>query len=121
MNRVLKRIAYDEDGVALAFGIAFFLLIFLLGMSVYAAGESVRQRMELQYAADAAAYHTDLFEAFHLRRLTERTDKIRNIIALLYRMQHFCRFTCRVNHHGYGSFLSVVTCYRYRNTFSLFI
>ena len=69
MNRVLKRIAYDEDGVALAFGIAFFLLIFLLGMSVYAAGESVRQRMELQNAADAAAYSAAVVQADTLSRV----------------------------------------------------
>lgn len=48
MKRILLKFAKDEDGVALAFGITFFLLVFLVGMSIYAAGETVRQRMELQ-------------------------------------------------------------------------
>ncbi len=68
-RRFLKHIALDEDGVALAFGISFFLLIFLLGMSVYAAGETVRQRMELQNAADAAAYSAAVVQADTLSRV----------------------------------------------------
>jgi len=59
----------NEDGVALAFGITFFLLVFLLGMSVYAAGETVRQRMELQNAADTAVYSAAVVQADTLSRV----------------------------------------------------
>lgn len=69
MKQFLKHLAKDEDGVALAFGITFFLLVFLLGMSVYAAGETVRQRMELQNAADAAAYSGAAVQADTLSRV----------------------------------------------------
>ena len=47
MKNLMSYFWKNEDGVALAFGITFFLLVFMLGMSVYAAGETVRQRMEL--------------------------------------------------------------------------
>lgn len=69
MNIFVKRMISDEDGVALAFGITFFLLVFLLGMSIYAAGETVRQRMELQNAADAAAYSGAVVQADTLSRV----------------------------------------------------
>ena len=69
MKRLAERLIHGEDGVALAFGITFFLLIFLLGMSVYAAGETVRQRMELQNAADAAAYSAAVVQADTLSRV----------------------------------------------------
>lgn len=69
MKRILLKFAKDEDGVALAFGITFFLLVFLVGMSIYAAGETVRQRMELQNAADAAAYSGAAVQADTLSRV----------------------------------------------------
>ena len=69
MTNWLKRFWQQEDGVALAFGITFFLLVFLLGMSVYAVGETVRQRMELQNAADAAAYSGAVVQADTLSRV----------------------------------------------------
>ena len=69
MKRLAERLIFGEDGVALAFGITFFLLVFLLGMSVYAAGETVRQRTELQNAADAAAYSAAVVQADTLSRV----------------------------------------------------
>lgn len=69
MRALLKYFWKNEDGVALAFGITFFLLVFLLGMSVYAVGETVRQRMELQNAADAAAYSAAVVQADTLSRV----------------------------------------------------
>src|SRR5574344_791877 len=65
----LKHLWKDDDGVALAFGITFFLLAFLLAMSVYAAGETVRRRMELQNAVDAAAYSGTVVQADTLSRV----------------------------------------------------
>lgn len=69
LQYLFRRFVRDEDGVALAFGITFFLLVFLLGMSVYAVGETVRQRMELQNAADAAAYSGAVVQADTLSRI----------------------------------------------------
>ena len=69
MRNFILRLVRGEDGVALAFGITFFLLVFLLGMSVYAVGETVRQRMELQNAADAAAYSAAVVQADTLSRV----------------------------------------------------
>ena len=69
MKDLLKKLWKNEDGVALAFGITFFLLVYLLGMSVYAVGETVRQRMELQNAADAAAYSAAVVQADTLSRI----------------------------------------------------
>ncbi len=69
MKPFLKHLILNEDGVALAFGITFFLLAFLLGMSVYAAGETVRQRMELQNTADAASYSGAVIQADTLSRV----------------------------------------------------
>lgn len=65
----LKHLWKDDDGVALAFGITFFLLAFLLAMSVYAAGETVRRRLELQNAVDAAAYSGTVVQADTLSRV----------------------------------------------------
>ncbi len=69
MRSFFRRIFLDDDGVALAFGITFFLLVFLFGMAVYAVGETVRQRIELQNAADAAAYSAATVQADTLSRV----------------------------------------------------
>ena len=69
MKAFLRHLWRADDGVALAFGITFFLLVFLLGMSVYAVGETARQRLELQNAADAAAYSGAVVQADTLSRV----------------------------------------------------
>ncbi|UKI29860.1 MAG: pilus assembly protein TadG-related protein [Lentisphaeria bacterium] len=45
------------------------LIIFLLGFAIYACGETVRQRMELQNAADSAAYSAALVQADTISRV----------------------------------------------------
>lgn len=73
MTDVLKRkaaeLAGDESGVAFAFTVTAALVIFLFGFSVYAIGETVRERMELQNAADAAAYSGALVQADTISRV----------------------------------------------------
>lgn len=73
MTAVLKRkaaeLAGDESGVAFAFTVTVALVIFLFGFSVYAIGETVRERMELQNAADAAAYSGALVQADTISRV----------------------------------------------------
>lgn len=59
MTAILKQrlcgLARDDSGVAFAFTVTAALIVFLFGFAVYACGETVRQRIELQNAADAAA------------------------------------------------------------------
>jgi len=73
MKDILKRkaaeLAGDESGVAFAFTVTVALIIFLFGFSVYAIGETVRERMELQNAADAAAYSGALVQADTVSRI----------------------------------------------------
>ncbi len=60
MRKILKQrltaLAEDESGVAFAFTVTAALILFLFGAAVYACGETVRERIELQNTADAAAY-----------------------------------------------------------------
>ncbi len=57
------RLWKDESGVVLALTVIVFLTLFMMGLSVYAVGETVRQRVELQNAADAAAYSAAIVQA----------------------------------------------------------
>ena len=59
----------DDSGVAFAFTVTVSLIVFLFGFAVYACGETVRQRIELQNAADAAAYSAALVQADTLSRI----------------------------------------------------
>ena len=73
MIRILKQkmieLAGDESGVALVFTLTVSLIIFLFGFAIYAVGETVRERMELQNAADAAAYSGALVQADTISRI----------------------------------------------------
>ena len=73
MIRILKQkmiqLAGDESGVALVFTLTVSLIIFLFGFAIYAVGETVRERMELQNAADAAAYSGALVQADTISRV----------------------------------------------------
>ena len=65
----LRALAGDESGVAFALTVTVSLVIFLFGFAVYAVGETVRQRIELQNAADAAAYSGALVQADTVSRI----------------------------------------------------
>ena len=73
MIRILKRrgmeLIGDDSGVAFALTVTVAVVIFLFGFSVYAVGETVRQRIELQNAADAAAYSGALVQADTISRV----------------------------------------------------
>ena len=73
MTAILKRkgreLIGDESGVAFALTVTVAIIIFLFGFSVYAIGETVRQRIELQNAADAAAYSGALVQADTISRI----------------------------------------------------
>ena len=63
------RFARDESGVVLAITLVVFLTLFVMACSVYAVGETVRQRIELQNAADSAAYSAAVIQADALSRI----------------------------------------------------
>ena len=69
LNRAVIRLWHDESGVILAFSVIVFLTLFMMVCAVYAVGETVRQRIELQNAADAAAYSAAIVQADTLSRV----------------------------------------------------
>lgn len=69
MRRALVRLVREEHGVALAFTIAVFLFLFVLCLSVYSVGETIRRKTELQDACDAAAYSAAVVQADALSRM----------------------------------------------------
>ncbi len=62
-NNAAVRLWKDESGVVFALTIIVFLTLFMMGLSVYAVGETVRLRVELQNAADSAAYSAAIVQA----------------------------------------------------------
>ncbi len=69
LSRGCLRLYRDEDGAVLAVTVLSFLLLFVMSFAVYAVGETVRQRIELQNAADAAAYSAAVVQADTLSRV----------------------------------------------------
>lgn len=69
LKKRLKALYYDEKGVALAFTVVVFLFLYLFGMGIYAAGNTVQKRIRLQNAADAAAYSGAVIQADTLSRI----------------------------------------------------
>ena len=65
----LKRLLYDDSGVAVAYTVLVSLFIFMLCISTYAMSENIRQKMELQNACDAAAYSGAVVQADMLSRI----------------------------------------------------
>ena len=65
----LKRLFYDDSGVAIAYTVMASLFIFMLCVSVFAMSENIRRKMELQNACDAAAYSGAVVQADMLSRI----------------------------------------------------
>lgn len=59
----------DSDGAALAITLAFMLPVCILFVGIYGIGEVVRNKIELQNAADAAAYSAAVVQADYLSRM----------------------------------------------------
>ncbi|MBO4632259.1 MAG: hypothetical protein J5858_10075 [Lentisphaeria bacterium] len=111
MIRIFKQkmihLVNDESGVALAFTLTVSLIIFLFGFAIYAVGETVRERIELQNAADAAAYSGALVQA----------DTISRIAVINKAMSwNYVMMTRRQMDHIVDSWLGKVTSqwYQYR-------
>jgi len=68
-NKAAVRLWKDESGVVFALTVIVFLTLFMMGLSVYAVGETVRLRVELQNAADSAAYSASVVQADCLSRV----------------------------------------------------
>lgn len=64
-----RRLVRDDSGVALVFTIAIFLFLFVIILSIYSIGESIRQKEELQNACDAAAHAGAVAQADALSRM----------------------------------------------------
>ena len=58
-----------SDGAALAITLAFMLPVSILFIGIYGVGEVVRNKIELQNAADAAAYSAAVVQADYLSRM----------------------------------------------------
>ena len=63
------RLAREDRGSALVFTIGVFLFLFVLVLSVYSVGETIRRKIELQNACDAAAYSAAVVQADALSRM----------------------------------------------------
>lgn len=67
--RESKRLARDDGGAALLLTLAVFLLLFVICCGVFSIGETIRQKVELQNACDAAAYSAAVAQADGLSRM----------------------------------------------------
>lgn len=65
----ITRLRREESGVALMMTLSIVLLLYILCAGVYSIGETVRQKIEIQNAADAAAYSAAVVEADGLNRM----------------------------------------------------
>ncbi|MCK5849293.1 MAG: hypothetical protein KAH23_00155 [Kiritimatiellae bacterium] len=68
-NRFCVRLWRDESGVVLAITVVVFLTLFMIACGVYAVGEIVRERIEIQNAADSAAYSAAVVQADAISRI----------------------------------------------------
>ncbi|MBP7637737.1 MAG: hypothetical protein KBA18_07660, partial [Kiritimatiellae bacterium] len=68
-NRAALRLWRDDSGVVLAVTMIVFLAMFMMACAVYAIGETVRQRVEVQNGADAGAYSAAIVQADTLSRV----------------------------------------------------
>ena len=65
----LKKLLYDDSGVAMAYTVLVSLFIFMLCVSTFAMTENIRKKIELQNACDAAAYSGAVVQADMLSRI----------------------------------------------------
>ena len=67
--RTLRRLRRDESGVAMMLTLAVVLVLYILCSGVYAIGETIREKIEMQNACDAAAYSAAVVQADGLSRM----------------------------------------------------
>jgi hypothetical protein len=86
-NRWCLRFWRDERGLVFVFTVIVYLMLFVVCMSAYAIGETVRQRIELQNAVDAAAYSAATAQADGIARVAAINQAMAFTYAQLCRMQ----------------------------------
>ncbi len=86
-NRHCLRLWRDDSGVVLALSVIAFLILFVMATAGYAVGETVRQRIEIQNAADAAAYSGAIVQADTLARLAAINRAMSWTYVMLVRME----------------------------------
>ena len=64
-----RELVHDKSGAALALTLAFVLPMYLTVIGIYGVGEMVRNKIELQNAADSAAYSAAVVQADYLSRM----------------------------------------------------
>ncbi|MFH0907367.1 MAG: hypothetical protein V1929_01210 [bacterium] len=69
LNNTCIRLWKDESGVVLAMTVVMFLTLFVISSAVFVVGENIRLRVEVQNAADAAAYTAAIVQADALSRI----------------------------------------------------
>lgn len=69
LKKNIVRLKRDESGVALMLTMSVILLLYVLCSGVYAVGETVREKIELQEACDSAAYSAAVVQADGLSRM----------------------------------------------------
>ncbi len=86
-NQTCIKLYRDESGVVLALSIVSFLILFVVACAGFAIGETVRQRIELQNAADAAAYSGAVVQADTLSRIAAINRAMSWTYVMLGRME----------------------------------
>lgn len=69
LHRRIRAFARDTRGYAVMSTLAIFLFLFVLCAAVYAIGETIRERIKMQNACDAAAYSAAVVQADGLSRM----------------------------------------------------
>ena len=64
-----NELAKGNSGAALAITLSFVMPIYLMVIGIYGVGEVVRNKIEIQNAADAAAYSAAVVQADYLSRM----------------------------------------------------
>ena len=64
-----RELVHGKSGAALALTLAFVLPMYLTVIGIYGVGEMVRNKIELQNAADSAAYSAAVVQADYLSRM----------------------------------------------------
>lgn len=65
----LMALRRDDEGFVVMATLGIFLMLFVLGASIYAVGETARQKIRIQNACDAAAYSAAVVQADGLSRM----------------------------------------------------
>ena len=86
-NKTCLRLWQEESGVVLAITIVVFLSLFIVACSVYAIGEQIRQRIEIQNVSDAGAYSGAIVQADGISRIAALNRAMAWTYAQMVKMQ----------------------------------